>query len=197
MAFFIRMHWKYIGTTVANVELSTALFGMQYGRAIFVQSNNAPASNVTIENNIINNYDKCGISFEDAGTTCSISGNTLSGIGPNTLIAQNGIEVLFGASATVGNNNVSANSYSPAGENYLTAGGNQSCAILLDGAATNTLVSSNDVSTCDIGIGIVPSSGTTPAGTYVVSDNTLSGNLGYGVVFDSVNGTSTGEFLPE
>jgi hypothetical protein len=180
------------GTTVTNVELSTALFGMQYGRAIFVQSDNSPASNVVIENNIINNYDKCGIDCEDAGTTCNISGNTLSGIGPNTLIAQNGIEVLFGASATIGNNNVSANSYSPAGENYLTAGGNQSCGILLDGAATSTVVSSNTASTCDIGIGIVPSSGATPAGTYVVSNNILSGNLGYGVVFDSVNGTSTG-----
>jgi len=181
-------------TTVTNVELSSGYFGDQYGRAIFVQSNNAPASNVTIQNNIINNYDKCGIDVEDAGTTCTISGNTVTGAGPISSIAQNGIEVLFGASATVTNNTVSANSYTPAGENYLTAKGNQACGILVDDAATTTVVSSNDATLNDIGICFAyDTNSTTPAGTFVANNNTLSGNLGYGLVFDGVNGTSTGD----
>ena len=45
--------------------------------------------------------------------TATITGNTVTGDGPVTYIAQNGIQVGFGGSATVKDNSASGNDYSP------------------------------------------------------------------------------------
>jgi len=175
------------GTTVTNIEFNP-FSGDQAGRAILVQTNSG-SSNVIIENNTVSAYQKAGIEVEDAGTNCTINRNTVTGVGATAVIAQNGIDVLYGASATVTNNTVSGNNCLLLDtEDYATSNW-QDAGILLVDANPSTTVSGNTASGNDIGIWV---DGTTISGTFVVSNNTLSGNLGYGIVFDSVNGTSTG-----
>jgi len=176
------------GTTVTNIEFNP-FSGVQAGRAILVQTNSG-SSNVIIENNTVSAYQKAGIEVEDAGTNCTINGNTVTGVGATSAIAQNGIDVLYGASATVTDNTVSANHTTDLDtEDYATSTW-QDAGILLYDANPSTTVSGNTASLNDVGIWVYDDA--TTVGTYAVSNNTLLGNLGYGIVFDSVNGTSTG-----
>jgi hypothetical protein len=45
----------------------------------------------------------------------TVQSNTVTGLGPVNFIAQNGIQVSFGATGLVKSNTVSGNSYTPAG----------------------------------------------------------------------------------
>ena len=70
---------------------------------------------VSIANNIVTNYGKNGITCNEIGTACMISGNTVTGRGPVVLgdAAQNGIQIAWGATALVQGNTVSGNNYTP------------------------------------------------------------------------------------
>ena len=65
---------------------------------------------VTISANVVSDYQKTGI-IANGSVAATITGNTLTGAGPVGYIAQNGIQVGFGATAVVKNNTVSGNSY--------------------------------------------------------------------------------------
>jgi hypothetical protein len=133
-------------------ELDQSDFGCQDGLAIYVQSgyNTAGTATVTIENSSVHDYDKNGITADGSGTSVTITGNYVMGIGPTTLIAQNGIQVSDGATGKVSNNTVSDNVYT----NTPDCAGNNSCTgssaiILFDSGGTSALnltVSGNTVS---------------------------------------------------
>jgi hypothetical protein len=90
--------------------------GCQEGNAIDVR--NAPFDRtgtdkkVTVSNNVVTDYQKTGI-LANGSVAAIITGNTITGDGPIGYIAQNGIQVGFGATATVKNNSSTANWYSP------------------------------------------------------------------------------------
>jgi len=56
-------------------------------------------------------YQKGGIVVNGDGTTASVTGNTVTGLGPVDFIAQNGIQVSRGAVAEVRGNDISGNFY--------------------------------------------------------------------------------------
>ncbi len=83
--------------------------GCQLGLAINVESDSgAPA--ITISDNSVRNYDKNGITASGPGTgggpAVTINANTVIGMGATTVIAQNGIQVGFGATGTISANYV-------------------------------------------------------------------------------------------
>src|SRR6266403_3579936 len=98
------------GNAVRNVLLPPGLQGCQDGLAINVESNiGAPA--VTISGNSVRNYDKNGITASgpdtgSPGPNVKVIGNTVIGLGATTVTAQNGIQISYGATATVASNNV-------------------------------------------------------------------------------------------
>jgi len=66
----------------------------------------------TISNNVITQYQKGGITVNGAGSTASVTDNTVTGLGPVGFIAQNGIQFGYGAIAVkVSGNTVSGNIY--------------------------------------------------------------------------------------
>jgi hypothetical protein len=86
--------------------------GVQTGIGIYYDEN----SNGAIDNNIVNNYQKGGIVAKGAGVSVSITNNTVTGAGPIKFIAQNGIQVSSGATATsFSGNTVSGNIYTQNG----------------------------------------------------------------------------------
>ena len=126
------------GVTVTDIE-QLAVFGCQPGPngGIYVATDSgltapsggngttqdwvAPASltnsTVTMTDDIVNNYDKNGITCDDIGTMCTVTGSTITGLGPIPSNAapqlnngQNGLQV-WGASATITDNTVTGNSY--------------------------------------------------------------------------------------
>ena len=63
--------------------------------------------------NIVSDYQKNGITA-NGPVNATITGNTVTGDGPINYIAQNGIQVGYGASAHVQRNTVYGNFYTPA-----------------------------------------------------------------------------------
>lgn len=106
-------HGSIVNTTVTGVR--QGLSGCQEGNAIEVRNfeQNPTTRNVTISGNTVSDYQKNGITVNGA-VLADVTNNSVTGDGPIDYIAQNGIQVAFGASATVSGNSVSGNDYTPA-----------------------------------------------------------------------------------
>ena len=98
---------------VRNTKLSDSLNGCQSGDAIVVQSLGAETSRVTVRDNSVHDYQKNGITGNESGTDVTITGNAVTGLGPTTGAAQNGIQIGFGATGAVLQNSVTDNVWSP------------------------------------------------------------------------------------
>ena len=72
----------------------------------------------TIANNIITGYQKNGITVDNAGSSATILGNTITGAGTTAIIAQNGIQISRGATGSLTGNTVSGNSYHLVGNQF-------------------------------------------------------------------------------
>ena len=98
---------------VRDVELSPTLNGCQSGVGVFVQSGGGVSSVVTIANSSIHDYQKNGITANEADTQVTISGNVVTGLGTAAGTAQNGIQIGFGATGTIHANTVANHVYAP------------------------------------------------------------------------------------
>jgi hypothetical protein len=96
----------------------TPFNGAQHGVAIYFTFNSGASG--TISGNIVSGYQKAGIVVNGVPDSAEITKNNVHGLGPVNIIAQNGIEVGYGAKATVSGNTVTGNSYTGGG---LTASG--------------------------------------------------------------------------
>lgn len=142
-------------THVTNI-FNPAVAGCQGFLGIFVQSGNGgPGKNadVVIDGNTVDNYGKNGITANEAGTSVTITNNTVIGRGQLALgdAAQNGVQLANGAHGKVTNNAISNNFYLPA--DYVA------CGILLYSAGgavgqtkTNTFLN-NEQNVCTAGGG--------------------------------------------
>jgi hypothetical protein len=90
--------------------------GMQNGRAVFY----ANGATGTVSGNQIDNYQKNGVVATDLNTSVSVVNNTITGRGPLGDIAQNGVVVIYGATALIKGNTVSGNWYTP--KSYVACG---------------------------------------------------------------------------
>jgi hypothetical protein len=159
---------------VRNVLLPTGLQGCQDGLAINVESNiGTPA--VTISNNSVRNYDKNGITASGLGNgspgpNVTVTANTVIGLGATAVIAQNGIQIGFGATGTVTGNSVADDIYT--GPTYGSSG-------ILIYASNGVTVSSNTVESTQFGI--VPASDPTygTANFTVIKLNHVGGTQNY------------------
>lgn len=129
--------------TISAIHDLPSLSGDQHGIGIYYRAcaTNSSATG-TISGNTVADYQKGGIVVSCSGAEASISGNTVTGIGPTTEIAQNGIEFGFGATVEdLSGNTVSGNVYTQNGS--CAPGGVGSCVgvvstgILLYGAVNS------------------------------------------------------------
>jgi parallel beta-helix repeat protein len=81
--------------------------GSQHGVGIYFTDGGSGA----VDGNTVSAYQKGGIVVNGAGTTATVTNNTVSGLGPVVFIAQNGIQVSRGAVAIVRGNSISDNFY--------------------------------------------------------------------------------------
>jgi len=96
-----------------NQNQGVVLSGCQEGNAIEARNFGASPTTirVVIDSNTISGYQKTGV-VANGNTDATITDNVVTGAGPNFYIAQNGIQVGFGATGMVKRNQVSGNSYS-------------------------------------------------------------------------------------
>ena len=96
-----------------NMKLTGGGGGCQSGIGIFLQTGAGPGvpAAVNLTNNNVHDYQKNGITANEAGTVLTATNNTVVGGGVNPIIAQNGIQIAFGATGTLTNNNISDHVY--------------------------------------------------------------------------------------
>ncbi|HUQ84247.1 MAG TPA: right-handed parallel beta-helix repeat-containing protein [Gemmatimonadaceae bacterium] len=133
------------------LNLRQGVSGCQEGNGI--EARNAPFDNtgtdlaVSITGNTVSNYQKTGI-LVSGSIAAVITGNTVTGAGPINYIAQNGIQLGFGATATVSNNSASGNNYT---------GPDVACGLLLfeaDGVkSSKNTFANNERDNCNFGKG--------------------------------------------
>ncbi len=153
------------------------LSGCQNGNAIGVGRQFWSTSGTAdITDNTISTYQKTGIIVDNTGSSANITGNTITGDGPISYIAENGIQVSRGATAEIDGNTISGHSYTPA-----TA---TSAAMLLWNTGT-TNTDGNTVSDNQMGIWVLDTSGTHQNNT-ISATQTGTGVAGYwGMVVDA------------
>jgi nitrous oxidase accessory protein NosD len=99
---------------VRNFKLSASLNGCQSGTAVFVQSGGSgQTSAVEIANCSVHDFQKNGITANESGTTVNIHNNVVTGLGPTTGAAQNGIQIGFSAAGMVRSNIVANTLWAP------------------------------------------------------------------------------------
>lgn len=144
-------------STVRNFKLTAALNGCQTGSGILVQSGGGQSSTVNIDTSSLHDYQKNGITANEVGTAVVIQSNVVTGVGPTTGAAQNGIQIGFGATGSITGNTVTNNIWSP-----CTAVA--TCAAvatnILVYQSDGTTVTNNTVSVSQIGIFIAANSAT-------------------------------------
>jgi hypothetical protein len=121
--------------------------GCQIGLAINVESSSGTPQ-VTVSNNSVRNYQKNGITAAGLGSgnpgpNVSVTGNTVIGIGPTPAIAQNGIQISYGATGKVSGNDVADDIYT--GSNFSSSG-------ILIYASVGITVSNNTVESTQVAI---------------------------------------------
>ncbi len=92
--------------------ITNELSGCQNGVGVQVGRKYADGPTVgtaTISRNLIDKYQKNGMTIDNVGSRATVWGNRVIGFGPSTTIAQNGIQVSRGAFAVVQENHVSDN----------------------------------------------------------------------------------------
>jgi hypothetical protein len=110
------------GGTVTNTHLFTVRqgpsSGCQEGNAIEIRNfpedamSSSSRTHVTVSDNDVHNYQKTGI-LVNGNVEAVVIRNVIEGDGPSTVIAQNGVQVGFGATALVSANTISGNNYTP------------------------------------------------------------------------------------
>ena len=144
---FIGIAYYNAGGTISNntVEniMDTPFSGAQHGVAIYAYNTDGTLRTLNVFNNTIVDFQKTGIALAGDDLTVNVDGNTVTGAGPTAVTAQNGIQVAYGATGSVANNNVSDVWYSPA---IWTASG----ILLYDSGPV--IVSGNDVTNSQSGI---------------------------------------------
>lgn len=125
--------------------------GIEVGEA--TSATGADPGTATLTNVSVSGYQKNGITVDGAGSNAAITSATVTGTGPTTAIAQNGIQVSDGATSTIKTSTVtgdecndSAGGCGPDGFTQV-----QSAGILLFDAG-KTAVSGTTVSASDIGV---------------------------------------------
>lgn len=171
---------------VRDVELSPTLNGCQSGLGVFVQSGQGLSSVVTIANSSIHDYQKNGITANEADTQVTISGNVVTGLGTAAGTAQNGIQIGFGATGTIHANTVANHVYAPCIDlTGCTATADDILVYQSDGVT----VDHNTVGVSQTGIAIV-------ANNANVLDNTVFDSLIFdGVLLQGNGNSATGNHI--
>ena len=156
--------------------------GCQNGVAIQVGRNAWTTSGTaTIANNTISGYQKASIVVDNAGSSATITGNTITGAGTTAVIAQNGVQVSRGATATLAGNAINGNSFHSDGN----ASDWGSCGVLLYQSGAVSLTGGNNLSGNDNNYYASEVTGALTLGAEIFGSSTAPIGKGYQIILDA------------
>ncbi len=161
--------------------------GSQHGNAIYFAFGSIARGD--IKRNIIWGYQKGGIVVNGTGGHVDIQQNYVVGLGPVNFIAQNGIQVAYGADASVRQNFVSGNSYT--GANFASSGGilvvGGACFGAGFGLVKNLEIEQNVAVNNDVGIWLFQADAGCASPPSTATNNSISNNT---VINNAINNTT-------
>lgn len=155
---------KVLDCDVVRVR-DTPWSGAQHGVGIYAFHNAAGPFAIEVGGCNVSDFNKNGITLNGAALTANVHDCVVTGNGPTTITAQNGIQFGFGAGGSLANNAISNIGYT--GADWTAAG-----VLLYQNAATTS--TGGSVTNCQLGYGI------TDGGANVV-DAAISTNFVAGV----------------
>lgn len=171
--------------------------GCQHGIAVEVGSHKAnEIGHAKLESDAIGGYEKNGPTATNPGSTLLVKNSVVTGEGPSPWIAQNGIEVAFGAKGTISGTTVSGNECEL--EGVCTSGNleEQATGLLFFGAAAGSKVSDSTISGNDIGAYYASTSPTQPTKPELkLLSSHLTGNRYEGAVLEEGDATLTRDVI--
>jgi hypothetical protein len=151
--FFRNASGELKQTAIRNFKLSgSTTNGCQSGTGVFVESGSGGVSTVEIANCSIHDFQKNGITANETGTTVQIHSNVITGLGPVTGAAQNGIQIGFNAGGSIAGNTVTNNVWSPCTSTSSCAAVGTNILVV---QSDNVTVTRNKVGTAQIPIFVV------------------------------------------
>jgi hypothetical protein len=157
--------YRNAGGRVDSCEIkairNTPIDGVQAGIGIFALADDGNTRTLDITGNNIYDFQKNATALSGADLSVRADSNTITGAGPVSFIAQNGIQLGFGATGSIRYNNISGLSYIPS-----TA---VSCGVLLYQPTGPDTTSHNILTGCQMGIYYIDVGG-------VISENTITTN---------------------
>lgn len=180
---FLGIGYHNAGGTVqnvhaTNVEDSFPAGPIQHGEAIFVAADNGTSYTITIQNCVVDRFQKSGINIRGSTLTANVLNNTVTGETPPSQATANGILSHDGATSLIQGNTVT---------NIMSATpGVDSVAILLLGTGNPTTVNQNIVNGNNVGIYSDSS-----LGNLTISNNTVNNNTNTGIVVLDTAGVTT------
>ena len=176
------------GTVIHNAvryfELGSGLQGCQSGIGIFAQAGAGGTANVIVEDNSVHDFQKTGIVGNEAGTTLTATSNVVTGLGPTPNIAQNGIQIGFGATGSLTGNTVSNLVYTPCVDTANCPG--SSTGLLIYDPTGSIATKSNNVSSTQGAVYYLSVIGG------AISSNVISATLVYDGIAIDTDGTNAG-----
>ena len=163
--------------TVQDVRDST-FSGCQNGVAILVGRQSWTTSGTaTLTNNTISGYQKGGIMVDNTGSSATITNNIVTGVGTTDVIAQNGIQISRGATATLSGNTVTGNSFHLTGNTWDWG----SAGILLYDSGAVSLAGGNTITGNDQNLYNSGAAGLT-LGAETIGSSTAPVDYGYDII---------------
>lgn len=185
--YFQNSSGRITDSVARNQILNGSDQGCQVGLGIDVESDSGTPA-VTVSHNSVHTYQKNGITAGGPGTgggpDMAITSNTVVGIGATPMIAQNGIQIGFGASGKVASNNVADDIYTG------TAAAAGSGVLIY--ASPGITVSGNSVQSTQFGIATVTDSVDGPADNATINFNHIGGTQEFDAI-DLCSDTNTAQ----
>jgi hypothetical protein len=167
-------------TNVADLK------GCQYGVAVEV-GNKTPAEvgHATLSKDTVTGYQKNGPTVKSSGSTMTITASTITGEGPSPTIAQNGVQISFGAQGKISSSTISGNECELVGTCSSTNVAEQATGVLFYQAASGSHLNTSTVKENDIGAYYASGSATVPATPDVtLSKDVFTSNRYEGVLLE-------------
>jgi Periplasmic copper-binding protein (NosD) len=161
-----------------------SLSGCQSGQGIFAQTDSGNWT-LEVENSSVHDFQKNGITGNDAGTTLIVIGSYIVGQGATNGAAENGIQIAFGATGSISGNFVIDDVWGP---DVFGDTGDAAAGILLYDTSGSPLVKGNVVGNTQFGIAVVTDTGL-PGNTSVQSNKVFGTRLYDGI--DVCSNTNT------
>lgn len=178
---------------VKDIQNPAAALGCQeqlgvYAYTGYFGTGYTPASPLTVKvlSTSVSAYGKNGITCDDPMVACTLQKDTVTGIGDTDVIAQNGIQIAYAATASLLSDTVLDNAYTGSGSTLDWYGtGYQGSGVLFYEQGAGSLIQKSTFTNNAFAIAVLGATNSKIIG------NTLTNSSGYAIVVNTVPGTQT------